>query len=159
MTKNKQNKGFRFVVVGVGNTILDFALMNVFSLFLPWILPNLFSTGIAMVSSFYFNKKWTFNSQNKSRQELRREIVLFFVFTIIGIWIIQTPLMYWIKNFSFIHDAFANVLPQFSNDFLAANFAKVIASVASLTWNFLTYKNFVFKNSKAGDEALEISGA
>lgn len=156
----KKNKGVKFVIVGIGNTILDFGLMNVFSLFLPTPIPNFLSTGIAMLSSFFFNKKWTFDSHSKSRKELRREIILFFIFTIIGIWIIQTPLMYLISAFipRGIRD-FATVHfgAHFAN-FLITNFAKVVASVFSMTWNFLTYKRIVFRDQPKAEESAETSG-
>lgn len=151
-------KGARFALVGLANTLLDFALMNIFAHFLPWAWPNILSTGIAMLSSFYFNKKWTFGSRDKSRRELRREILLFFAFTAAGIWLIQTPLMYWIASWGFLHQIFAGVLPQISTNFLVANFAKAAASVASLTWNFVTYQKFVFRNSATADEGAEIDG-
>ena len=40
-------------------------------------------------------------------------------------------------------------LPRFGlPDWLFANAAKVIASVPSLTWNYLTYNRFVFRDQK-----------
>ena len=157
-SSDQQKSGRKFVIVGVGNTILDFGLMNIFSRFLPLFLPNFLSTGIAMLSSFYFNKKWTFGSKSKSRKALRREIIMFFVFTIIGIWLIQTPLMYLIIAI-FPHGIRETLTSSFGNNianFLIENFAKVIASVFSLTWNFTTYKRFVFaKNEIESAEQLE----
>lgn len=155
--KSSRNSGKKFVIVGIGNTFLDFGLMNVFSLLGLGFFANYLSTFIAMISSFYFNKKWTFNSHGKSRKALRREIILFFVFTIIGIWLIQSPLM-WLLEFP-LHHVFANFHPLFSANFYTENFAKVFASVVSLTWNFFTYKRFVFGESdkKSADESTEIS--
>ena len=156
----KKNKGIKFVIVGIGNTVLDFGLMNIFSLVLPTPIPNFLSTGIAMLSSFYFNKKWTFDSHSKSRKELRREIVLFFIFTIIGIWVIQTPLMYLISNSipHSIHGFIAMRIGTHWANFIIINFAKVIASVFSMTWNFITYKQIVFRNQTKADQSVESSG-
>ncbi len=165
MDKNSQktasNSGSKFVIVGIGNTILDFGLMNIFSIFIPAAFANFLSTGIAMISSFYFNKKWTFSSTARSRKDLIRQTIMFFLFTVVGIWLIQTPLMWLISN------TFNHVFPHFSfvifehdfAKFLVDNSAKVVASVFSLTWNFLTYKRFVFKNNNVKTEkAEEISG-
>lgn len=160
--EKSQNSGRKFVIVGIANTFLDFGLMNIFSLFLLAPIPNFLSTGIAMISSFYFNKKWTFSSKTSSRKALARQTLMFFIFTAIGIWIIQTPLMWAIST------GFLRIFPHFSlvffhhdfAKFFTENFAKVIASIFSLTWNFLTYKRFVFagKSSKQAEESGEISG-
>ena len=66
--KTASNSGSKFVIVGIGNTILDFGLMNIFSIFIPAAFANFLSTGIAMISSFYFNKKWTFSSTARSKK-------------------------------------------------------------------------------------------
>ncbi|MFZ2560174.1 MAG: GtrA family protein [Candidatus Nanoperiomorbaceae bacterium] len=146
----KKNKGVKFTIVGVGNTVLDFGLMNIFSLFLPMPIPNFLSTGLSMLSSFYFNKKWTFDSHHKSRKTLTREIILFFVFTMIGLWVIQTPLMYLLTSITppGLRHLLTVHLGVYWTTFFINNFAKAIASIVSLTWNFLTYKHFVFRDDK-----------
>jgi putative flippase GtrA len=61
---------------------------------------------------------------------------LFFVFTIIGIWVIQNGCIFLIQNFA----------PHFGlSDFLFANIAKIIASIPSLIWNYITYNKIVFR--------------
>ena len=77
-------KPLRFVIVGVANTLIDFGLMNIFKLIgLNIYLANTLSTGTAMIFSFFLNKKWTFRNAG---QDYLRQVVLFFVFTMIGIW-------------------------------------------------------------------------
>lgn len=127
-------KPLRFVIVGAFNTILDFALMNIFKLVgLPTIVANTMSTGIAMVVSFFLNKKWTFRHAGKN---YAREVILFFVFTAIGIWIIQNGCIWLIETY----------IPHFGlSDQMFANVAKLFASLPSLTWNYLTYDRFVFR--------------
>jgi putative flippase GtrA len=128
------NKKTRFVLVGGLNTVLDFGLFNIFRLFLPLLAANTLSTGIAMISSFLLNKKWTFKSKGKS---YLREIILFFLFTIISIWIIQNGFIWLIKEF----------IPHFGlPDFVFDNIAKIIAAVPSLIFNFITYNKIVFRN-------------
>lgn len=134
--KNLINKKpLRFAIIGVANTGLDFLILNVLVLIgLPEIVANTISTGIAMTFSFFMNKKWTFNSESKN---YAREIVLFVIFTLFGLWVIQNGIIWLIVNY----------LPHFGlNDILLLNIAKLIASVFSLTWNYLTYDRFVFKS-------------
>lgn len=128
-------KPVRFVVVGSINTVLDFLILNILVLLgLPRILANTISTGISMASSFFMNRKWTFNSNSKN---YARQVALFIVFTLIGLWVIQNGVIWIAFNFA----------PHFGlSDLMFLNIAKVFASVFSLTWNYITYDSFVFKN-------------
>lgn len=142
-TKNENstsNKGIRFVVVGFINTALDFLILNALSAIgVNKIVANTLSTGIAMIFSFFMNKKWTFNSNSK---KYLREMVLFFGFTLFGLWIIQNGVMWLVLNYA----------PHFGlPDWIFLNIAKLCASVPSLIWNYLTYDRFVFRNSKNKD--------
>ena len=107
--------------------------MNLLSLAgLNLIIANTISTGIAMIYSFLMNKKWTFHSAG---QDYLRQVILFFVFTAIGIWVIQNGLIILAQHY----------LPRFGlSDQVFNNVAKLGASVFSLTWNYLTYNHFVF---------------
>lgn len=132
------SKPTKFVLVGIFNTGLDFGLMYIFQLFLPLISANFLSTGISMVSSFILNKKWTFRNAGSN---YLREVVLFFVFTAIGLWIIQNGCIWLIER----------IVPKdlFSSLFwFYPIFAKGLASIPSLTWNYLTYNRFVFTSDQ-----------
>ena len=130
-------KPFKFALVGVFNTILDFGLMNIFKLIgLNLITSNTMSTGIAMISSFFLNKKWTFRNAGKN---YLRQVILFFLFTMIGIWVIQNGFIWLIETYS----------PHFGlSDQLFANVAKLAASIPSLIWNYITYNKIVFRETK-----------
>jgi len=107
--------------------------MNLLSLAgLNLIIANTISTGIAMIYSFLMNKKWTFRNAG---QDYLRQVILFFIFTAIGIWVIQNGLIILAQHY----------LPHFGlSDQVFNNLAKLGASVFSLTWNYLTYNHFVF---------------
>jgi len=131
--KATKHRPLRFAIVGISNTVLDFTLMNLLSSAgLNLIIANTISTGIAMIYSFLMNKKWTFHSAG---QDYLRQVILFFVFTAIGIWVIQNGLIILAQHY----------LPRFGlSDQVFNNLAKLGASVFSLTWNYLTYNHFVF---------------
>lgn len=131
--KATKHRPLRFAIVGISNTVLDFTLMNLLSLAgLNLIIANTISTGIAMIYSFLMNKKWTFRNAG---QDYLRQVILFFVFTAIGIWVIQNGLIILAQHY----------LPRFGlSDQVFNNLAKLGASVFSLTWNYLTYNHFVF---------------
>lgn len=135
--KDAKHRSLRFIVVGVSNTVLDFTLMNLLSLAgLNLIIANTISTGIAMIYSFLMNKKWTFRNAG---QDYLRQVILFFIFTAIGIWVIQNGLIILAQHY----------LPRFGlSNRVFNNLAKLGASVFSLTWNYLTYNHFVFTDKR-----------
>lgn len=135
-TTTKVKKPLIFAIIGVFNTGLDFALMYIFQLFIPLVVANICSTGISMISSFVLNKKYTFHSTGKNYV---REVIMFFIFTAIGLWGIQSGCIWLIEHLipETTFGGFAWAYPIF---------AKGLASIPSLTWNYLTYNRFVFTN-------------
>ena len=135
--KKVDKKPIRFVLVGISNTVLDFLVLNIL-LFckVNILLANTISTGIAMLYSFFMNKKWTFRN---SGDNYVREVILFFIFTAIGIWVIQNGCIYLLNL----------IVPDFGlPEVIYNNAIKLAASIPSLTWNYLTYNRFVFTNNK-----------
>lgn len=135
--KQIDKKPIRFVLVGISNTVLDFVVLNVL-LFcgINILFANTISTGIAMLYSFFMNKKWTFRNAGNN---YIREVILFFIFTIIGIWVIQNGCIYLLNL----------IVPDFGlPEVIYNNAIKLAASIPSLTWNYLTYNRFVFTNNK-----------
>ena len=135
--KKVDKKPIRFVLVGISNTILDFLILNILLFCKVNILfANTISTGIAMLYSFFMNKKWTFRN---SGDNYVREVILFFIFTAIGIWVIQNGCIYLLNL----------IVPDFGlPEIIYNNAIKLAASIPSLTWNYLTYNRFVFTNNK-----------
>lgn len=135
--KKVDKKPIRFILVGISNTVLDFLVLNILLFCKVNILfANTISTGIAMLYSFFMNKKWTFRN---SGDNYVREVILFFIFTAIGIWVIQNGCIYLLNL----------IAPDFGlPEIIYNNAIKLAASIPSLTWNYLTYNRFVFTNNK-----------
>jgi putative flippase GtrA len=137
--KNSTNKKpLKFAIIGVANTGLDFLMLNALVLTgSPEISANTVSTGLAMTFSFLMNKKWTFNSDSKN---YAREVGLFLVFTLFGLWVIQNGVIWLLVHY----------MPHFGlSDLVFLNAAKLVASVFSLSWNYLTYDRFVFRKKES----------
>lgn len=134
----KHSDKIKFVIIGGFNTVLDFAILFALSNFLQLdkLISNIISTSIAMVSSYLLNKKYTFENTSKSRTQF----IKFLAVTIAGLWGLQTIV---IQSFSFL---FANII---NNTNLTLFIGKIIATVASMIWNFVLYKKFVFVNHKS----------
>ncbi len=127
----------RFGLVGGVNTALDFGLLFGFkALGVPVELANIFSTGIAFIFSFFANKKYTFKATGTN---IIREIILFIIVTLFGLWVIQTIIIFLLQP---------PLLALFHNGAIALFVAKLIATLASLTWNYLLYSRLVFTSPK-----------
>ncbi len=142
-----------FGIVGAINTAVDFIILNILRIVfgMPHIPANIISTTTAMLLSFFANKRVVFGSDTKSHT---REIVLFFLFTIFGLYIIQNGIILVLVEASdWPGDMLVSILKVirldgiFSRDFALTNTAKLIATIASMTWNYFTYKKYVFKSS------------
>lgn len=128
----------RFTIVGSINTVIDFSILFTLTMFLniPKELANFISTFISFLFSFFANKKYTFKSTSKN---LKKQFLLFTVVTLFGLWVIQTIII-------------AAITPAFTN--LSVNkpaallISKLIATVASLIWNYTLYSRVVFKKPK-----------
>ena len=130
----KNNKIIRFGIVGGINSALDFGLLLLFThLGLPKIVSNTLSTGMAFIFSFFANKKYTFRS---SSGNVKREIVLFTIVTLFGLWVLQNGVIWLISPLcaALLH-----------NESLALLAAKLAGTIVSLTWNYLTYDILVFR--------------
>lgn len=131
--KNKTQKT-RFIAVGGINTLLDFGILFLLKSFgLPAISANIISTSAAFCFSFFANKKYTFKTDSTN---IRREIVLFVIVTLFGLWVLQTIV---IKCMSYLLSGFD--IPEN----ITLLIAKLFATVVSLTWNYVLYSRVVFK--------------
>ena len=129
----------KFGLVGVLNTAIDFGILNslIFVTKITGgvgIIPlNIISFSTAIINSYFWNKKWVFGVNKAS-------FVVFVVVTLIGLGI-NTGVVYFLTTF---------VSPIIVNsDTLWANFAKVLATLLSLVWNFAGYRLIVFKKKEA----------
>src|SRR4030042_3883208 len=130
----------KFALVGVLNTAIDFGILNLLILLTGitsglGIIPlNAVSFTTAVINSFFWNKKWVFQSRKDAN------FLTFFAITLIGL-SINSGIVYMITTF---------VPPVFiSSNTIWVNIAKVLATGVSLVWNFTGYKLIVFKKSSS----------
>jgi putative flippase GtrA len=134
--KNNRQK-LRFLAVGGFNTVLDFGLLFILkALGLPVITANIISTTTAFCFSFFANKKYTFKATDTN---IKREILLFTVVTLFGLWVLQTIV---------IKGVVAGLAPFTLPEDLALFIAKLIATAVTMIWNYVMYSRFVFVKDK-----------
>lgn len=137
MTINNKEEKLRFAIVGGANTTIDFGILFLLTfLGVPRLVANLVSTSIAFCFSFFANKKYTFRS---SSQNLKREMILFIAVTLVGLWGVQTVVIQLVETV-----LAGSGLPEGAILFIA----KILATLASLVWNYTLYSRIVFKKDE-----------
>ena len=130
----KHETKIRFLIVGGTNTVLDFAILFLLTnIGVNKIVANTISTGVAFAFSFFANKKFTFKNTDKN---VKKQFITFSVITLSGLWLLQ-PLIIWLST-EFLSD-------YSSNEQFTLFIAKVIATAASMVWNYILYSRLVFK--------------
>jgi len=126
----------KFALVGFLNTAIDFGILNFLSVIFSvtkgaGIIPiNAVSVSFAIINSFYWNKDWVFASRKQAN------FITFAAITVIGL-SINTAIVYILTTF------FRPTIVD--SPTLWANFAKALATIVSMVWNFLGYRFIVFR--------------
>ena len=133
---NKHSDKIRFVLVGGTNTAIDLSILFVLkSIGLNAIFSNYISTSVALIFSFFANKKFTFKDSSNDKTQF----IKFLGVTLFGLWVIQ-PVVIWLSS--------QGLNLAINNDKFILLIAKLIATCFSLTWNYFLYKKFVYINKK-----------
>ena len=130
----KHAEKVKFIIVGGANTAIDFVILfGLTFLGVDKLVANFFSTSVALVFSFFVNKSFTFKNETKNA---KKQFALFLVITLFGLWVIQ-PLV--ILGVTSLTESFI------TNSAISLFIAKLVATVASLIWNYIFYSRIVFK--------------
>lgn len=132
----------RFAAVGTLNTLMDISVVNGL-IFLTNISKGWYYTLFAVIgfliattNSYLWNKFWTFQS---IKPVTIKEYIRFALFTLIGV-LINAGTASLVVN--------VIGMPTGFDPKLWANVGLLFGVAASFMWNFLSYKNFVFKNTR-----------
>ena len=132
----KHKSKLRFGLVGGVNTAIDFGILFLLNgIGVNKYVANLASTSVAFIFSFFANRSFTFKSSGSAR----KQIVPFLGVTLAGLWLLQ-PVVIWVVS----------QLLEAVEESLALFIAKLVATIASLTWNYVLYSRFVFKKVAHG---------
>jgi putative flippase GtrA len=133
----------KFIIVGGINTGIDFAIFNTemaitgIDTGTPLIAFNIISFSVAVINSYYMNKYWTFDDGRPLKEKsTSMKFSQFIGVSLVGIGINST-----------IVYAFTSLIPPMFglSPRIWVNIAKLFATGASLVWNFVGYKLWVFK--------------
>jgi putative flippase GtrA len=118
----------KFGIIGVVNTVLDYAIFNALYPIGP-LKAQCVATTIAATSSYFMNRHWTF--RHRARTGIRREYGLFFLLNGIGLAIAE----------AFI--GFTRYVLGFDG-VLAFNIAQLAGLVVGTVFRFWSYRRWVF---------------
>jgi putative flippase GtrA len=140
------NQAAKFILTGVLNTAIDFAIFNLLILAFGLHGANIvIFRNIAFIAavgnSYYWNRKWVFKSGHTTRKQIAKEQLSFLTVSLIGL-IINTVVATGV--YTLILSSGLPILP-----IIAANIGTVAGIVVVFSSNFLGYKFLVFKNVKA----------
>lgn len=142
----------KFGIVGVLNTIIDFAIFNILTskrFNVDRVTANICSTTVAMIFSFFANQQTVFESGTGNPLI---QAILFFAVTAFGLYVIQTGVLYllavrweWPRRLLNMFLRFTRLNRVVSSTFALNNGAKLAGTLCSLSWSFYMYKNVVFR--------------
>jgi putative flippase GtrA len=162
----------RFAAAGVINTAIDYvgfiALTALLQLPLgrSWIAKAI-SGSIAMLSSFVLNRRWVFRgTSTASAASARAQLLRFLVVTLIGAFVVQLGGTHLLSAvWSAPGDLAFRVVAALHLDGLLAQplvvrtVAFAAATLASMTWNYLGYRAWVFAAPAAAPAAQPAANA
>lgn len=158
----------RFAVVGVCNTLLDFMILNTLMILAHATVErhalivglNIVSASTTVIISFFLNRKFVFNNGDSSR--LHHKLMIFMVITLTGLFVVQGAVFALLLTRLEVPARFVSAtIEQLGFDFatpsfIQANTTKALATVATMLWNYVLYKRFVFKELEIEEESLEV---
>jgi putative flippase GtrA len=130
----------RFGLVGFVNTLIDFGVLNLLLFFAGYpagaglVLCNSIAFFVASINSYLMNKNWTFSDR---RSGTVSQFSLFMAFTVAAL-AINSGIIYLLTLPAVCPEAFPAAL--------WINIAKLMATAASMLWNFFCYRLFVFRS-------------
>jgi len=136
-------QAFKFGIVGLGNTLLTLLIIWIMKELLGCsdILSNITGYAIGIVSSFIFNKQWTF----KSTISWKKSALRFFLVCAIC-WVIQWAVVVILNNFCPdnppLYTFFKPVLEVFKIS--ASYYIHIFAMVFYTLFNFIINKFYTF---------------
>lgn len=133
----------KFAIVGVLNTLVDFAVFQTLNLTLGWVYAaQVLGYTAGVVNSYLWNSSWTFREQ---RTRSFREIALFLLVNLASLGVSLG--MIWLSRevFGVTNEWVASWMPKALAGFLKGDtVAKLIATAVAIVVNYVGNRLFVF---------------
>jgi putative flippase GtrA len=150
--KQERIRFLKFAFVGVTGTIVDFGLMNLFSLAfkIPLIWAQAMSFIIAVINNFLWNRFWTYpDSRSKAAH---RQLLQFFLINLVGI-AIRTPLIAWLNKAILNSLTNSTATLPLGNTIISQNLALALSVGVIMLWNFFANRYWTYSDVPVGAES------
>jgi putative flippase GtrA len=137
----------KFAIVGVLNTLVDFAVFQTLNLLLGWVyVAQVFGYTCGIVNSYLWNSNWTFREQ---RTRSLREMVLFLVVNLVSLCVSLGVIWLCREVFGVTNEWAATWMPDVLSGFVKGDtIAKLIATCFAIVVNFIGNRLFVFNGKE-----------
>ena len=141
----------KFAIVGVLNTLVDFAVFQTLNLTLGWVyLAQLLGYTAGIVNSYLWNSNWTFREQ---RTRSLREMALFLLVNLASLGVSLGMIWLLREVVGITNEWVALWMPKMLAGFIKGDtVCKLIATVFAIAVNYLGNRLFVFKKQAAGQQ-------
>ena len=148
----------KFAIVGVLNTLVDFAVFQTLNLTLGWVyLAQVLGYTAGIVNSYLWNSNWTFREQ---RTRSLREMTLFLLVNLASLGVSLGMIWLLREVVDISNEWVALWMPKMIAGFIKGDtVCKLIATVFAIAVNYLGNRLFVFKKQAAIQQAGEESKA
>lgn len=146
----------KFAIVGVLNTLVDFAVFQTLNLTLGWVYAaQVLGYTFGMINSYLWNSNWTFREQ---RTRSLKEMVLFVLVNVASLGVSLAMIWLCREVFGITNEWAAGWMPRFLAGFVKGDtISKLIATAVAIAVNYLGNRLFVFraKPAKSNKPPLE----
>lgn len=141
-------QALKFAVVGVLNTLVDFAVFQTLNLLLGWVYPaQVLGYTCGVINSYLWNSGWTFREE---RTRSLREITLFVLVNVASLGVSLGVIWLCREVFGVTNAWAAGWMPKALSGFIKGDtIAKLIATFFSIVVNFVGNRLFVFRKKAA----------
>ena len=135
----------KFAIVGVLNTLVDFAVFQSLNLTLGWVYAaQVIGYTAGIINSYLWNSNWTFREQ---RTRSLREIALFLLVNVASLGVSLGMIWLCREAFGITNEWVASWMPKLLSGFIKGDtVCKLIATVVAIVVNYVGNRLFVFKS-------------
>ena len=144
----------KFAIVGVLNTVVDFAVFQALNLTLGWVYAaQILGYTAGVINSYLWNSNWTFREQ---RTRSFREIALFLLVNVASLGV-SLGMIWFLREKAGITNAWvAGWMPHAFAGFIKGDtVCKLLATVVAIAVNYVGNRLFVFKGKPKAEDEVE----
>lgn len=144
----------KFAIVGVLNTLVDFAVFQALNLLLGWVyVAQVIGYTCGIINSYVWNSNWTFREQ---RTRSFREIALFIVVNLASLGVSLGVIWLCRDVFGITNEWVASWMPAALNGFIKGDTVdKLIATCFAIVVNYVGNRLFVFNQKPQSTEQID----